>query len=376
MKVRSVDVYPLILPVAEIYGGAAGTLEDCRSLIVRIETENGIEGWGEATQGRPGNTYETLETMEIMVRQYFGPALIGMDLEDTGSVLQTLHRVRSGHPLTKAAVETALFDALGKGYRVPLYCFLGGPYRREIELVGGLGLDLGPQSIGERAGQLKRDGFHTFKIKIGGKDRKRDVARVGAVREAIGAEATIRVDGNAAYSFTEARDVLTELSRFHIADAEQPLARGDLKSLAELRRGVGIPIAAQESVTSPEDALAVLEEQAADLLKIKLTHIGGFQKGIQIAAIVGAKDLPVVVGQGSACTPVLSAAEMHLHASLKNAQPGGEMTGFLRLGEQDIFSPLLVTRGKVSLPAQPGLGIEVNKEKLERAARRSLNAFY
>ena len=144
--------------------------------------------------------------------------------------------------------------------------------------------------IGKRAGQLKHDGFRKFKIKIGGKDRKQDVARVGAVREAVGAEATIRVDGNAAYSFTESREMLTELSRFHIADAEQPLARGDLKSLAELRRTVGIPIAAQESVSSPEDALEVLEEQAADLLKIELTHIGGFQRGIQVAAIMGAKD--------------------------------------------------------------------------------------
>ena len=370
IRIIAVEVYPLILPVAEVYGGAAGTLEDCRSLIVRVETEDGIEGWGEATQGRPGNTYETLETMEIMVRRYFGPALIGMDLEGTGAVLQTLHQIRSGHPLTKAALEIALFDALGKWYRVPLYRFLGGPYRREIDLVGGLGLDLEPEDIGMRANQLARDGSHTFKIKIGGKDRQRDIARVGAVRDAVGPEATIRVDGNAAYSFTDAREILTELSRFHIADAEQPLARSDLKSLADLRSAVGIPIAAQESVSSPEDALAVLEKQAADLLKIKLTHIGGFQRGTQVAAIVGAKGLPVVVGQGSACTTVLSAAEMHLHAALRNAQPGGEMTGFLRLGEQDIFSSLQVARGKVSLPSHPGLGIEVNKEKLKQSTKR------
>jgi muconate cycloisomerase len=371
MKIRAIDTYPLILPVVEIYGGAAGTLEDCRSLIVRIETENGIEGWGEATQGRPGNTYETLETMEIMTRRYFGPALMGMDLEQTGSVLLTLHQVRYGHPLTKAALETALFDALGKLYRVPLYRLLAGPYREEIELVGGLGLDLGPQSIRERAGQLKRDGFDTFKIKIGGKDRRGDIERVAAVRETVGAESMIRVDGNAAYSFTEAREILTELSRFHITDAEQPLARGDLKSLAALRRELGIPIAAQESVSSPEDALTLLEEQAADLLKIKLTHIGGFQRGTQVAAIMGAKGLPVVVGQGSACTTILSAAEMHLHAALKNAQRGGEMTGFLRLGEQDIFSSLRVTGGKVSLPRHPGLGIEVDKKKLEQLAKLS-----
>jgi L-alanine-DL-glutamate epimerase-like enolase superfamily enzyme len=89
-----------------------------------------------------------------------------------------------------------------------------------------------------------------------------------------------------------------------------------------------------------------------------------------VAAIVGAKGLPVVIGQGSACTTVLSAAEMHFHAALKNAQPGGEMTGFLRLGEQDIFSPLQVTRGKVSLPSHPGLGIEVDKEKLQQLAKR------
>jgi L-alanine-DL-glutamate epimerase-like enolase superfamily enzyme len=370
MKIVAIETYPLILPVAEIYGGAAGTLEDCRSLIVRVETENGIEGWGEATQGRPGNTYETLETMQIMTRRYFAPALIGMDLEATGSVLQTLHQVRSGHPLTKAALETALFDALGKFYRVPLYRFLGGPYRTTIELVGGLGLDLGPESIGRRAGELKRDGFRTFKIKIGRKDRKQDIARVAAVRESIGPNSTIRVDGNAIYSFADAREILGELRRFQIADAEQPLARGDLKSLAELRRVVGIPIAAQESVTSPEDALALLEEKAADLLKIKLTHIGGFQRGIQVASVVGAKGMPVVVGQGSACTTLLSAAEIHLHASLRNAQPGGEMTGFLRLGEQDIFSLLQVINGKVSLPSQPGLGIEVDKEKLEQLTRR------
>jgi muconate cycloisomerase len=373
MKIVGIDAYPLILPIVELYGGAAGTLEDCRSLLVRVEGENGIEGWGEATQGRPGNTYETLETMDIMVRNYFAPALIGSDLEETGAVLQRLHRVRSGHPLTKAALETALFDALGKCYEVPLYRLLGGPYRKTIELVGGLGLDLGPELIGKRAGDLKRAGFRAFKIKIGGKSRNTDVARVAAVRQAVGEDATIRVDGNAAYSFIEAREILTELSRLHISDAEQPLARGDLRSLAELRRAVTVPIAAQESVTCAEEALAVLEANAADLLKIKLTHIGGFQRGAQIASIVGAKNLPVVVGQGSACTTILSAAEMHLHASLPNAQPGGEMTGFLRLGEQTIVTPLEVSDGRVSLPARPGLGVDVNKEILKPLVRHTQN---
>jgi L-alanine-DL-glutamate epimerase-like enolase superfamily enzyme len=130
MKIVAIDTYPLVLPVQEIYGGAAGFLEDCRSLIVRVETENGIEGWGEATQGRPGNTYETLETTEIMARKYFAPALIKMDLEDTGAVLLKLHRARQGHPIAKAAIEMALYGALGKFYRLPLCRFFGGPYRR------------------------------------------------------------------------------------------------------------------------------------------------------------------------------------------------------------------------------------------------------
>jgi len=314
MKIIAIDTYPLVLPVREIYGGAAGFLEDCRSLIVRVQTENGIEGWGEGTQGRPGNTYETLETMEVMTQKYFAPALIGMDLEETGAVLDKLQRVRHGHPITKAAIETALFDALGKKFKVPVCRFFGGPYRREIDLVGGLGMDLGPENIAERARQLKEEGFQTFKIKIGQPDRQKDIERVRAVRQVVGDEASIRVDGNAAYSFVDARFVLNELSRFHISDAEQPLARGDIRSLAELRRAVSIPIAAQESVSSAEDALTVLEEQAADLLKIKLTHIGGFQRGLEVAAVVGAKGLPVVIGQGSACTTILSAAEMQLHS--------------------------------------------------------------
>ena len=332
MRIVGIETYPLILPIREIYGGAAGFLEDCRTLIVQVKVEGGVEGWGEATQGRPGNTYETLETMEIMVRKYFAPALTGMELEDTGALLKKLHQTRYGHPLTKAAVETALFDALGKYYRVPVYRLIGGPYRREIELVGGLGMDLGPETIGEQARRLRQEGFKTFKIKIGHKERKKDIQRVRIVREVVGEEATIRVDGNGCYSFAEARAVLNELVRFRIADAEQPLARGDLKSLAELRRAVAVPIAAQESVSSPEEALKVVEENAADLLKMKLTHIGGFHRGVQVAAVVGAKGLSVVVGQGSACTSILSAAEMHLHAALTNAQSGGEMTGFLRLG--------------------------------------------
>ena len=368
MKIVAFDTYPLVLPIKEIYGGAAGFLEDCRTLIVRVEIENGIEGWGEATQGRPGNTYETLETMEIMARKYFAPALIGMDLEDTGVVVSKLHGVRYGHPITKAAIEIALFDAVGRLYGVPLCCFFGGPYRREISLVGGLGMDLGPEAIGERAGQLRQEGFQIFKIKIGQKDHRKDVERVRAVRRAVGDDAQIRVDGNASYSFVDARNVLNELSQFHITDAEQPLARGDLQSLAELRRAVGIPIAAQESVSSAEEALAVLEARAADLLKIKLSHIGGFRRGLDVAAVVGARGLSVVIGQGSACTTILSAAEMQLHCALKNAQAGGEMTGFMRLGEQDVFTPIPVSRGKAHPSMSAGHGIKVDKEKLQRLA--------
>jgi muconate cycloisomerase len=371
MKIAAIETYRLVLPVREIYGGAAGFLEDCRALIVRVETDSGIEGWGEATQGRPGNTYETLETMEIMAQKYFAPALIGMDLQETGSVVSALHRVRYGHPITKAAMEIALFDALGKLYRLPLCRLLGSPYRREIALVGGLGMDLGAKAIAVRARELRRDGVQTFKIKIGQPDSQKDIERVRAVREAVGDDALIRVDGNAAYSFADARHVLNEISRYHITDAEQPLARGDLRRLAELRRAVGISIAVQESVSSPEDALAVLEQQAADLLKIKLTHIGGFERAREVAAVVGAKGLPVVIGQGSACTTILSAAEMHLHCALKNAQPGGEMTGFMRLGEQDIFSPIPVAGGKAAPPLTAGHGVEVDKDKLQHLARHS-----
>jgi muconate cycloisomerase len=370
IKIVAIDTYPLVLPVREIYGGAAGFLEDCRSLIVRVAVEGGIEGWGEATQGRPANAYETLETMVIMVQSYFAPALIGMNLDDTGAVLGKLHAARSGHPMAKAALETALYDALAKFYHVPLYRLLGGPYRKEIELVGGLGLDLARDAIAARARELKAAGFKTYKVKIGQKDHRQDIERVRAVREAVGEDAIIRVDGNTAYSFADAHSVLRELACFKIADAEQPLARGDLKSLAELRRSTGISIAAQESISSPEDALRVLQEDAADLVKIKLTHIGGFQNGIQVAAIFGAKGLPVVVGQGSACTPILSAAEMHLHASLKNAQPGGEMTGFLRLGEQTIFDSIEVKNARALLNDKPGLGIEVNKQELMKIAHR------
>jgi L-alanine-DL-glutamate epimerase-like enolase superfamily enzyme len=84
--------------VRDIYGGAAGFLEDCRTLIIRVQTDDGVEGWGEATQGRPGNTYETLETMDVMARKYFAPARVHMDLELTGAVIAKLQRTRLRSP--------------------------------------------------------------------------------------------------------------------------------------------------------------------------------------------------------------------------------------------------------------------------------------
>ena len=222
-----------------------------------------------------------------------------MDLEETGVVDQQASSrslwpsdYQSGH-------RNSDLRRFGKSLSRAALPLFGGPHRREINLVGGLGMDLEAGSDRRaRSHAPSKRAFAHFKIKIGQPDHAKDIERVRAVRQAVGDDASIRVDGNAAYSFADARVVLHELSRFHITDAEQPLTRSDLRSLAELRRAVGIPIAAQESVSSPEDALAVLEEQAADLLKIKLTHIGGFESAREVAAVVGAKGLPVVIGQG------------------------------------------------------------------------------
>jgi L-alanine-DL-glutamate epimerase-like enolase superfamily enzyme len=111
MKIVAIDTYPWCCRSRSFTRGRRGP-RNCRSLIVRVKTENGIKGWGEATQGRPGNTYETLERMEIMAQKHFAPALIEMDLEQTGAVLLKLHRARQGHPITKAAIEMALSVAL------------------------------------------------------------------------------------------------------------------------------------------------------------------------------------------------------------------------------------------------------------------------
>ena len=242
MKIVAIDTYPLVLPIKEIYGGAAGFLEDCRSLIVRVETENGIEGWGEATQGRPGNTYETLETMEIMAQKYFAPALIGMDLGRNRAGRQQTSRssLRPSDHQSRHR-NSALRRCWEKLYRLPLCRFFGGPYRREMNLVGGLGMDLGPEAIGARARSAQARGFPNFQDKnrpARSSERYRTGAR-GSPKRSVTTR-LIRVDGNAAYSFVDARNVLNELSQFHITDAEQPLARGDLRSLAELRRAVGI----------------------------------------------------------------------------------------------------------------------------------------
>ena len=149
MKIAAIDTYSLVLPVKEIYGGAAGFLEDCRSLIVRVETENGIEGWGEATQGRPGNTYETLETMDDHGAKIFcaGAHRHGSRrdrVRSSASFMAFAMAIRLPKRPSKSRSSTLWENLID----VPLCRFFGGPYRREIELVGGLGMDLGPEAIG------------------------------------------------------------------------------------------------------------------------------------------------------------------------------------------------------------------------------------
>ncbi len=230
MKIVAIDTYPLVLPIKEVYGGAAGFLEDCRTLIVRVETENGIEGWGEATQGRPGNTYETLETMEIMAQKYFAPALIGMDLgrnrccrqQTSWSSLRPSDH-QSGH-------RDSALRRCGKsisGSALPLF-------RRAVsardKLSRWIGHGSGPEAIGARAGQLKQEGFRTFKIKIGQPDHAKDIERVRAVRQAVGDDARFASTATLLILSPTRALSCTSSASFHITDAEQPLTRSDLQA--------------------------------------------------------------------------------------------------------------------------------------------------
>lgn len=379
MRIVDVEVYAVRLPARREHKWATSVnnIGDGYA-IVKLSTDQGIYGLGEATAMMEwGGDYgahsgESAATVAHVVRDYLLPAIRGEHVLNFEGLHGRMNRVVRGHSYAKAAVDMACYDAAGKALGVPVYLLLGGCARAEIPIAHSLGLMPMDEAVAE-ARDVVAEGIRTLKVKVG-IDPERDVTLVAKLREAVGDEVEIGVDANQAYRTpAEAVAVIRRLERYRIRYIEQPVEGPE--RLAEVARKVDTPVVADESCWTPQEARALIEARAATLFSIYTTKPGGLSQARKVAAVAESGGIYCNVN-GSAETGVGNAANLHLAAAFRvfgeaSVIPitnirGKEQTRTAGKYYLDdiIKEPFHYRDGKLAVPAGPGLGIELDEEKL------------
>lgn len=283
------EAWLLEVPLREPFRIALGTSTASRNVVIRLTSEDGLAGWGEASPSKRVLN-ETVEDVVNTLKRVSGR----LDVDYTGfeKIYEFLGSFE-GAPSAKAALDMALLDLYAKSLGRPLWRLIGG-YRESIETDITIGI-MEPEEQAKRALKYVEQGFRALKLKLGLEPEK-DVERVRAVRDAVGEGVKIRVDANQGWSVDEAKWVIDRITSYDVELVEQPVRWDDLRGMREVRRESPVPIAADESVKTPRDALRVAEMEAADIINIKLMKSRGILGALRIAAISEASGIKNMIG--------------------------------------------------------------------------------
>ncbi|HEX5451857.1 MAG TPA: enolase C-terminal domain-like protein, partial [Candidatus Limnocylindrales bacterium] len=290
-----------------------------RHYILRLETDDGLVGWGEApalaTWGGSRGAYfgETSGTVEHVVRDYLLPALEDQDPRAISACHAAMDRAIKGHPYAKAAVDMALYDICGKAAGVPVYQLLGGKLRDAIPLCHSLGIMENAAAIAE-AEQAVAEGIGTIKCKTG-LDPERDIALVRDLRATLGPDIVLRVDANEAYRTAHlAARVTRAMEPYDLRFHEQPVA--GFEGLAAVARLTSTPVMADESAWTTDDVLRLHDLGAASIISLYVTKPGGLYRAMQVATVAAACDITCDIG-GSIEMGIGVAANLHLGVAVE-----------------------------------------------------------
>ena len=335
-------------------------------VLVHIDTDEGLTGLGEAPADI-GFFGQTMEAIQVGIDDYLGPQLVGHEPWDIAGLLD--HIDYRENSCAKSGIDLALHDLVGKARGVSVSELLGGAKRTRIpvaiEIAGG-----SPEDMANEARKYMQMNVKAFKPKIGSIPAQ-DAERLLAIREAVGPDISLRADANRGYSPAEAIELcrLVERQNIGLELLEQPCESWDLPGMAEVRRAVNIPIEADESCFGPHDAEAVIRAEAADVLNIKIGKAGGLSNAMKIATIAEAAGLESVLGTAFGVGPKI-AAKLHFAAAVRHFSGAVEFTelglhGPLLKGELDTRLSLpLDEDGCLPVPTRPGLGVELDPEKV------------
>ena len=331
---------------------AFATITDMDSCIVKILTDEGITGFGEAAP-LPFVTGDNLDTA-LSVGKELKAALLGMDSRAIGAIHRVMDSLYSGNGAVKAGIDIACYDIASKAAGIPLYKYLGGD-DPHIHSDVTIGID-SPDRMAEKAREWVAKGFDILKVKLG-EDITLDAARMKAIREAVGPDVRLRIDANQGWTVKDTLRISRKLDALGVDLIEQPVPAGDFEGLKEIRDRSALRVAADESCHSPLDAMRLASMRAADIVNIKLMKCGGIYPAIKIAAICEAAGLRCMIGCMGEST-LGNLAGMHLAAALDIIEEV-DLDSLYLLKQEAVLGGFDHTGGKAVLWDVPGIGCEV-----------------
>ena len=361
MRIVAVEPILVDVPLREPAQGVHGTTAVQRSVLVRVESDTGAEGWGNVDP-TPGYSPVSAGQVHSTVAS-LASALLGSDPFNLHAALARMDRAAGEASEAKAAVEMALVDLKARALGLSVVALLGGRLKDSITLNAWIGAVSPARAAGEARAWCER-GFRTAKIKVSGATDE-GIERVAAVRAAVGDRMALRVDFNESLTVDEAATFIPRLEPYGLTLVEQPIPRDDIAGLARLRRRIGIPLMADESVSTPARLVEIIRREAADLVKLKVMKQGGLLRTLAMVRCAEAAGLGVVLGHGFGLT-LSTYAEAAVAATSAAVIEGCEAVGPLKMAGDVVFDPVRLDGGVIHLLDVPGLGATVDPAALKR----------
>jgi L-alanine-DL-glutamate epimerase-like enolase superfamily enzyme len=338
---------------------ATGTMHFAQNILIKIFTDEGIIGWGECS-AFPMIVGETQNTCFVMAKD-FAKIWKGKDPLAIESRLQELHQYTAGNYTIKSAFDMALYDIAAQYHQVPLYAFLGGTnHTIESDLTIGINT---PEIMANNALAYAQRGIRCIKVKLG-KKIEEDIERIEAIRNAIGTEITLRIDANQGWTPTDAKNILQALASFKIEFCEQPMAKFNDDLLPLLCATSPIPIMADESVFTWQDAARIIRTKSCHYINIKFAKSGGILEAKAIHQLAAEQGIPCMMG-GMLESRLALTAMVHFAVANNNIKFFDLDTCIIGHLEDPVLNGVHYENGlQLTAPNLPGIGAQVDETYL------------
>ncbi len=365
MKIKSIEPIAVALPMKKPVFMAGVEIRQADNMLVRIETDDGAVGWGEAAEA-PTMTGETVESMMAAVL-YLTPALLGRDPADIAGASIAMAGRMYGNSAAKAAIDMALHDLVGRATGRPAYALIGEKKRSRIAVLGVI--SSGTLDGDLRDAQTKKDqGFRAFKIKVGIDTPQVDGERTRRLCELLGPGILLCSDANQGWSVEDATQYVRAVAGSGLTFFEQPVLAHDLAGMAAVAAAADCAVGADESIHGLDDIRRHHEHKAARGVSLKSIKLGGMRGVIEAGILCEKLGMAVNVSCKTGESSLAAAAGVHIAAALPQIDWGLTIV-HQGLADDVTAHPIAIERGHVDVSDRPGLGIDIDEDRVRRYRR-------